>query len=337
MQIIDVSIEIEKLDQDALIRIEKFFSLFSKTYNQIKVEYFLADHAEVEKKDLKNLFAIEKKLSDFDNVRFFSTIQTRITHINPSWVSFINKNKIGVRLVASLYNDLHLLKKIKTEKEVLIEKDEDNSILAIYNSVKIYKTPIGFINKDNYSSLINSKYGLEQYMELFEPWMNDVEGVMVTNFIPFIDSNLGGSYNICFNDSCLGKRFHLSKEGQVYTCQKSCFKQCCYGDILSMSGLNDIYESELFYSLVEQSLKRRQSCSKCEHFNNCQGGCFNDSLLKNKDVTKVDKDYCNNYQKFMKYVKEKIDYHFNNNTNLKELNPSIREILINSLKMDIRL
>ena len=338
MQIINLSVSLHTLDEDSRRRIGNFISLFSKTYCQIKLEYFVEDLSLINQKELEALFQIEKNYCDFDTTNIYDVFDVQLDQLNKKWISFFNRNEISLRVHGSSDVNIDILKKIKAKKELVVHVDEKESITDLYQKLKEGTTPIEFVYKnDNFSSMIVHENGLEQYKQLFPIWLEDKKGILVKNFVQYVDAILGGSYRECFNDSCIGKRFYLSTNGDIYTCHKSCNSKHYYGNIDFIKSLNDIYDTDNMYKLLEDSLQRRQSCSDCKEFSHCQGGCFADSFKNENDVTKKHQIYCDNYKIFIEMVRYIINNHFEKCTNLNDLNSSFKDILINSLKMDIRL
>ena len=337
MQIIDLSVSVNRLDSCSLKRIEHFFSLFTKTYVRINIKYYVDNLSLISKNDLSTLFDLEKRMGDYNDARFTSTIVIKDCDLNKSWVSLFNKWEIPLDIYVESTDNSNILKTIKT-KTTLILKVANNGIVDLYQQFKQYGHTLEFIDSgDSCSSLLTEKDGFALYQRLFENWINDKDGVLVKNFENMVSTVLGGSLKECYVDSCLGKRFHLFEDGTLSICHRSNIEKCDFGNIDDLAVLNDVYEGDKFYDLVEKSLAKRKSCSSCKHALSCQSGCLLDSLKVCGDISKVSPLYCENYKNFFNLVKEYVNEMSNKRISLDQLNPSFKDILINSLKIDIRL
>ena len=335
MQIINLTIDLRKVDENTVPRIGKFLSLFSLTYQKMYVTYLTDDLDIIQSSLLKDLFKVEKQISDFENLFIYDTFQVNASKLSKKWISYFNRKEIP--LFINMDKDV-ALGSIKVNRTLLIKVNEGGDLLKLYDQYRIYHSSINFIPNDNKRASLLSLKGMdEQYINLFDKWLNDKEGVLVENIHPLLDASLGGSYRECYNDSCIGKRFFLDNNGNILTCEKECLNKYAYANIDDIKSLDEVYCSDSFASLLEGNINRRKQCASCVEFKKCQGGCSSESLLEDNNIETPNKVYCLNYLKVSMHIKETLNKLEKERISLKELNPSFKNILINSLKVDIRL
>ena len=335
MQIINLTIDLREVNENTVPKIGKFLSLFSSTYQIIYVTYLTDDIDKLDSKLLKDLFQVEKQIGDFDTAFIFDTFKVNASRLSKKWISYFNKKEIP--LLITLDQDIDL-KAIKVNKTILIKTNEEDDLSSLYEKYRSYRCPVTFVpNNNNQATLMSSKGMDAQYINLFDKWINDKDGVMVENLHPLIDACLGGSYRECFNDSCIGKRFYFDSNGDIFTCEKECLNKYNYGNIDNLKSLEEVYDSDSFVELLEGNIIRRKHCNSCLEFKKCQGGCSSEALLEDNNIETINKVYCVNFINVCKHIKDELERLEKERISLKELNPSFKHILINSLKVDIRL
>lgn len=340
MQIIDLAIKLNHLNENKVTDVCSFISFFSSTYVRVNLNYHLDNPNNIKNKEFDDLLLTENTLADLDHSYFFRTFTIDLNKINKRIINYMNKNGFSLIAKTDSLSNIEILKSFKGKIELIYEIDKKANLVDVYELVKSkgYKQSLRLKYKDdNNSSMINSKGIVEKYSDLFNHWLNDKEGLMLKNFEHFVDASFGGSYKDCYNDACINKRYYLDENNDIYTCDKPCLKNYKYGNIKDFRNLKNIYESKIFSELSGKLASKNNTCSACSCYKSCNGGCMSDSIKNAKDVNALDNNYCTNYQEFLNYVKGVVDELTKNRVSLKELNPHFKEILIDSLRMDIRL
>lgn len=336
MEIIDLSIN---LDKNNIEKSKKFLSFFPHTYNDIDVLFYIESLEQFAASDFNDLFKHQDKIGEFDYASFFDVVETSINNLNKRWLNFFNHHDIKLNVVLTYNDDISIIEKYKNINKLIIKcKKEEFDIVKIHDTYKKYGLPIDIKVQGVAASLISSDDEiLKSLMDYFPTWIKDKEGVLLLPYAKFIDNALGGSYRLCVNDSCIGKYFYMDNKGDIYTCNKPCLAKYCYGNISSINSLDDVYLSKHFERFVSKNIERRRDCQNCLAFKKCQGGCSSDSLLNNGKLEKINEIYCKNYKLLQDFIKQEIKKIVDGQMSLKELNPSMKLMVINSLKVENRL
>lgn len=162
----------------------------------------------------------------------------------------------------------------------------------------------------------NDEYGItpDEYssmtIELFDLWFNDKEHKIVeSNFVEIASNIVTKHTNGCmFGKNCQDNFIAITPTGDVMPCGRFCdnsLKQYSYGNIKTDSLeniLNRIKVTDFYkrYIYIENS-----SCSECEFFNICHGGCLHDGFLKSGDF-KSKTFLCSAYRKIFSHISERL-------------------------------
>ena len=157
------------------------------------------------------------------------------------------------------------------------------------------------ITPDGYASMT---------IELFDLWFNDEEHKIIeSNFVEIASNIVTKHTNGCmFGKNCQDNFIAITPTGDVMPCGRFCdnsLKQYSYGNIKTDSLeniLNRIKVTDFYkrYIYIENS-----SCSECEFFNICHGGCLHDGFLKSGDF-KSKTFLCSAYRKIFSHISERL-------------------------------
>lgn len=164
-------------------------------------------------------------------------------------------------------------------------------------------------NNDEYS--ITSKEYATMAIKLFDLWFYDKEHrITESNFVEIASNLVTKRTNGCmFGKNCQDNFIAITPTGDVMPCGRFCdnsLKQYSYGNlktesleqILSKVKKSDIYKR---FSHIENS-----SCSKCEFFTICHGGCLHDGFLKSGDFQS--KTFlCAAYKKIFSHISKRLN------------------------------
>lgn len=329
---------------------KKIISILAKSYDEIVVIWHGGEPLTCGLEYYEEAVRIEEEVTFAYGTRLENHVQTNGTLINDAWVKFFKKHgfKVGMSF-DGIHNDtyrgrteetlaaMELLKKngIKFGTMAVVV-DGDYDLIANYNFFKEKKIPIEFSHMVSEGSGKNlQKLSADQYasatVALFDHWLHDKEGVGVRTFLSYIILALGGPAKICNNASCHGKYLCITATGDLYNCSRHSIQDYPFGNIENVSTAEDIFASEGFMNLLRGSIARRKTCKEiCEYFNLCQGGCA-DIAITEGDITTPPQYSCICFRTVYPHVKQAVSEIFENKTPLSELNPSVREALMQCL------
>ena len=336
MEIIDLSLSLINQNVESA---KKFLSLFPFSYNQINCLMYVEDLNSLNAAIFNDVLKTQEKVGEFNYCLFENTVEVKLSDLNKTWLNYFKKHEIKVNVNLTYKDDISILSEYDNIAKLIIRvRREEFDLVAINDLYKKYQIPLDLKVKGVGDSLLINDDELSQKMQKYFPiWLKDNEGILFVPYHSFVDSALGGSYKICVNDSCIGKNFYMDEKGDIFTCNKSCLHKYCYGNMSGINSLDDIYLAKEFERFVSKNIERRKECSSCSCFKKCQGGCPSDSLLNQGKIEKINENYCKNYKLWEEFVREELHKIVEKKLGLKELNPSFRSLLIDSLKMDIRL
>ena len=170
-----------------------------------------------------------------------------------------------------------------------------------------YRYPAGRAVKLGDEFPTPEQYG-EMLVSIYERMLDDACGFNVTPLDEMVQSVLGIDNGRCpFTRACGGKYLGIEPNGDVYTCSEFADIQdpeFCYGNIWEQDPV------EILGSRAATDAKRRAyfvpaSCTSCEHFLQCQGGCMRDSALYGRGLYGKTQ-YCAAWKMVYSRIKESI-------------------------------
>ena len=295
----------------------------------------------------EKVMRIEEKYYAIRGTKFTNSVQTNGTLIDGKWISFFKKHDFHVGVsFDGIYNDkyrgstekvVEAIKRLKKEKllggVIAVASDPEYDVDANYEYLKKLGAPLDFNfvfpegNARSIDLLTNESY-TEQILKLFDKWVHDKDGVPVRSLGILCHQALDRNVNLCSNGSCIGNFFCIDAEGTIYGCGREEMKNYAYGNIDSISSIEDIHKSEGFRKILVGSIRRRDNCSKtCAYYSECRGGCTDDAIL-NGDIEHPNEEWCKQYRTLYSHVKETLEQIKSENVDLSTLNPCFTRILI---------
>ena len=148
-------------------------------------------------------------------------------------------------------------------------------------------------------------------IELFDLWYHDNENKLVeSNFVEIASSILSGKTSHClFGRNCQDNFFAVTPTGDIMPCGRFCdeeFAPLAYGNIHNQS-LKDILDGRNKYEAYQRaSFIEKSSCSQCEFFVICHGGCLHEGFLNTRDFNH--KTFlCSAYKRIFKHIQTTIN------------------------------
>lgn len=164
-------------------------------------------------------------------------------------------------------------------------------------------------NTDEYS--ITPEEYASMAIELFDLWFDDKENrIIESNFVEIASNLVTKCSNSCmFGINCQDNFFAIAPTGDVMPCGRFCdnsLKQYSYGNLKTESLeqiLSNVKKSDIYkrFNYIANS-----SCSKCEFFTICHGGCLHDGFLKSGDFQS--KTFlCSAYKKIFSHISKRLN------------------------------
>ncbi len=328
-------------------RFEKLLNLLKDSYQSISIVWHGGDPLMCGHEYFEDVMEIEKRISNTASVRFRNSIQTNGTLIDKKWVDIFKKYdiKVGVSF-DGINNDLYRQGTEKTlgAMELMKKKGLNFGCMAVvanddYDLIENYKffrqkgISVDFsymFSEGEAKSLdkLSPEKFTKQAIELFDYWLYDREGVGIRLFSTYISMALGSGFRICSNCSCHGKYLSIAPNGDLSNCGRPIIGQYVFGNIDTVSSIEEVYNSPKFIELLSGSIQRRRKCKEsCEYFELCGGDCTDQALIGG-DITSPDKSSCYSFCKIYSHIKEKIDEIIENGAQLDMLNPTVKSTII---------
>ena len=189
------------------------------------------------------------------------------------------------------YNQIETLE--REPFNVFIDSDCDST--AIDNVFKAAEqNGISNINIiQNPNMCVSMKLTIEQACLQFDNWLTN-DKAEIHLFSDIVKLIYNGIPHNCEYSSCLGKYIHITTDNQITFCPKT-----QKGIVFNEQNLTEVFESNEFVTLLEQTIDRREECKlQCVAFSICGGGC----PLKEKS-----KSDCDFRIKLYLHIKDKIE------------------------------
>lgn len=149
----------------------------------------------------------------------------------------------------------------------------------------------------------------EMAIELFDLWYNDRRHALKeTTFIDiasYFVSKTKRSQGCMFSANCQGNFMAVSPSGEIFPCGRFCETDTrySYGNITNESLetiMANMKKTEIY---TRSKYIAESSCSRCEYFKLCHGGCLHDGFLKNGDF-KSKSFLCSAYKRIFSHIEQ---------------------------------
>jgi uncharacterized protein len=246
------------------------------------------------------------------------SIQTNGTLINSETIDLFKKEKfhVGVSLDGCNENENKcrifingknsfkpVMKNIKLLKDnnvkfgviMSINKDHIGNEEKLYDfisdeNISCNIRPVFASNPDSISKVMNEEEYATFFNNLFDIWFDDKEGKVsthqVTELYDALKEVIKDNYesNLCSNsDNCFRNFISLDVDSNLYACNRLYGKEKFYYGNLKEISMEEVKEK--IDNLLEERRKSiSSSCSNCNSFNNCHGGCPAESYDIYEDI-----------------------------------------------------
>lgn len=290
-------------DKLSLKQVEDILEKASDSFNKVNIFWHGGEPLVMGIDFYKKILDIQSKISAKKQCSFSNKLQTNGTLVNEEWIDFFIKNNFGIGVSFDGPNnddfrqqgDL-VLSNIKLMKSkglsigvisVITQKSLDD-LIKLYNWFNSNKISCKFnpmficgSAKDDYA--LDKDVYAEKMLALFKYWMHDKNcNIRISQFDELFFYFTKQKYNhVCCHSSCLYHYLGITPNGDIYPCARAWTKDYVLGNISTINNIEDAYNSQNYNNLVEQAIKRRNSCMEtCKFSDFCKGGCNNIALIE---------------------------------------------------------
>lgn len=164
-------------------------------------------------------------------------------------------------------------------------------------------------NQDEYG-ITPSEYA-DMAIELFDLWYNDSQNKLVESNFAEIASNIitKKTSHCMFGINCQENFFAVSPSGDIMQCGRFCddeYKKYSYGNIKQKTLKEILEDRKKHESFRRASYIAEGSCSVCEFYSICHGGCLHEGFIKSGDF-KHKTFLCSAYKKVFEHIKRTLN------------------------------
>ena len=275
--------------------LETIFNFFKKT--NLEIIWHGGEPLLMGPKYYYQAIGLEKKY--FSN-EIKNRFQSNGTLINPEYCEFFKNTNSALGLSydgvanddlrgdsAALLNVFELLHQEKVPFGIIhvLTKQNIHFLIDDYRKYKEMNIHVKFkivfpVNNLLSQDSIHYPEILSNLLDLYDEWFFDTNcKISVSSFEQIIRMYFHASTE-CIYSSCLGKFLCIDPEMNLWPCGRNYPDKYCLGNLEEYSCLHDIYNTDVFKSILSESISKRQRCKEsCEHYQYCHSGCINDSIM----------------------------------------------------------
>lgn len=215
-------------------------------------------------------------------------------------------------------------------------------------------------DKNDESCELDNMKTVKGVTKFFDYWIRDTNNPKPNSLcLEYINRLLDSGRIFCNRKNCVGKWFGIHPNGDIYPCGRDWDKDMCFGNIMNMESITDIFENENFIRYKKGVEKILEKCKNCPFYDVCHGGCYG-TIYSNYKEFKVPKNlHCVKFKKIMFHVFNRVkniniyeedltEYNpyfleslmktgFRNKNLSESLNKSVKNILTEDKKVSIKL
>lgn len=252
----------------------------------------------------KAALELQEKFARKYNVKMRNTMQTNATLLNDEFIDLIENYHISLGIsYDGIVNDttrnsthkvLSAISKLK-ERNIrpgiitVVSKQNIDKLIPTYEHFKELCTGVQFnhyIEMDKESPCLDLSLSADNYVnkmyELFLYWFNDTTcNIDLNPFRVYLEQYLFDISSVCIHASCMRSWMCVDHDGNLSACDKVFPKEYQYGNIEDYSDIREVYYSNGYRNLLNESVKRREKCiASCDYYKYCEGGCNHSALVE---------------------------------------------------------
>lgn len=284
-----------------------------------------------------------------DPMRIRNCIQTNGTLLSQEVLQFCLENRISVTVSLDGPGELNCCRQQTEMVETNIAQAQNSgvpiSMLSVINHynvdhmIDIYRyaqekkiplkmNPVFKLNPtDHEDYLVDGETYVAEFQKLFDYWLYDPKATgSIEPIMQFLKMYFEKKGTECIYGSCLYHWLSFMHDGSVYPCGRTYPSQYQLGNIMDVSSIQQVYETDAYRELTIASILRRQQCAEqCAYFGICNGGC-NSSCMAEGNLAVPNSENCKVFQGCFGYVCAKLD-EILRTSNLTGVNAIITELL----------
>lgn len=158
--------------------------------------------------------------------------------------------------------------------------------------------------------IIKPKTYAEALIAVYNRWIADAPNFTITPLDQMFKKIVGidGFGHCPWTRKCGGRFIEIEPNGEVYNCSEfaDIGKKYCFGSLEDDNiNINQMLNTKPALQIKKRVLKVPASCTECEHFNDCEGGCMRDAMLyKHGLYGKF--HYCESWKRVFTRIKQSI-------------------------------
>lgn len=147
-------------------------------------------------------------------------------------------------------------------------------------------------------------------IDVYNRWIKDTPNFTITPLDQMFKKivNIDGMGHCPWTRKCGGRFIEIEPNGEVYNCSEfaDIGTKYCFGSLEDdNTTIQQMLNTKPALQIKKRLIKVPVSCSSCEHFNDCEGGCMRDAMLyKHGLYGKF--HYCESWKRVFTRIKQSI-------------------------------
>lgn len=269
---------------------------------------------------------IEKKIGKkYCNIEFHNNIQTNGSLISEKWARFFHHNNFSIGISMDGPDDINFHRnKLVSTKDVLenirtltdygckygilsvITEQHRNHSKEYYNffvANNIHNVGFCYCFDENGDKTVSNETLTSFLLDFFNMYYNGSFKLHVREFEFVMKLCLGIRVEGCtfsYRQNC-GNYFSIRPNGDICFCDSYDLSEKALGNIMN-TDFEHVKETDAYVNILDSiGLHYKDSCSKCEIYSICGGGCARHDLQKGKHA------FCETYKVLYPYICEKVN------------------------------
>jgi uncharacterized protein len=154
--------------------------------------------------------------------------------------------------------------------------------------------------------------------KMLEYYLQKRREIRISTFDQMCRSVCTGVGDVCTFQDCLGMFLAIDPNGDIYNCQRFCGQpEHRLGTVQEKPSLTELFNSPMGQKLKQREITMRATCSSCEQYAHCRGGCAYNAWSAQPDIGHETKDpYCVAYKTAFQSIQEQVAREISSQENL---------------------
>ena len=146
-------------------------------------------------------------------------------------------------------------------------------------------------------------------IELYDRWIKDAPSFTITPLDQMFKKVVGvdGEGHCPWTKKCGGRFLEIEPNGEVYNCSEfaDLGSKYCFGNLNDDITIEKMLNSKPALLIKRRAMQLPVSCTTCEHYSDCEGGCMRDAALYEHGLYGKF-HYCKSWKMVFTRIKESI-------------------------------